>query len=343
MAALSVGAEIIAIWMPVFNGEKHIAKAIESVLAQTFTDFQLLISDNKSSDGTADTLARCAGLDRRVISVCPHEHLAGIPHMKFCWDLVAGLKSTYSVHIGHHDIWPVNYLETLVGRMDAELEARRKTPGSPTVAIVVPECWQLDETDRPVGKFQDIMQLGQMPRHIAPHFAILGVNSPHLFGLWNEEVRRRVPLRHCCGGWDHLVVMHAAIYGAILFEQHTAVYLRGPPPTQGMDVYGQRHLSKELLAAGPTDFLQQLEWYSHVVAESLETFPDPSAIPMFNMLSQVAAVCLYTILRGQNLHAVPGAMAVFNESRELKELFGGVNFVAQKFQELLATAQDIND
>ena len=42
----------VSIGVPVRNGERFLAEALDSLLAQTFTDFELLISDNSSSDQT---------------------------------------------------------------------------------------------------------------------------------------------------------------------------------------------------------------------------------------------------------------------------------------------------
>lgn len=40
----------VSIGMPVFNGERYIKQVIDSILAQTYTDFEFIISDNGSSD-----------------------------------------------------------------------------------------------------------------------------------------------------------------------------------------------------------------------------------------------------------------------------------------------------
>jgi glycosyltransferase involved in cell wall biosynthesis len=44
----------VTVLMPVHNGEKHIAGAIESVLGQTFSDFKLLVVDDCSTDSSMD-------------------------------------------------------------------------------------------------------------------------------------------------------------------------------------------------------------------------------------------------------------------------------------------------
>lgn len=64
---LRVGARPhVSIGVPVFNGEKFLAAALDSLLAQTYEDFELLISDNASTDSTPEICRRYAAMDRRV-------------------------------------------------------------------------------------------------------------------------------------------------------------------------------------------------------------------------------------------------------------------------------------
>ena len=57
---------LISIGMPVFDGEKYVAEAIESILNQTFTNFELIISDNASTDQTQQICQYYASKDNRV-------------------------------------------------------------------------------------------------------------------------------------------------------------------------------------------------------------------------------------------------------------------------------------
>ena len=43
---------LLSIGMPVYNGERYVEESIESILEQSFTDFELIISDNASTDST---------------------------------------------------------------------------------------------------------------------------------------------------------------------------------------------------------------------------------------------------------------------------------------------------
>jgi len=56
----------VSIGMPVFNGAAFLARALDSVLAQTYTDFELIISDNASTDATPEILRHYAARDARI-------------------------------------------------------------------------------------------------------------------------------------------------------------------------------------------------------------------------------------------------------------------------------------
>src|SRR5512145_868606 len=56
----------VSIGLPVYQGARFIRNALESILAQTHEDFELIISDNASTDGTEAIVRAYAERDRRV-------------------------------------------------------------------------------------------------------------------------------------------------------------------------------------------------------------------------------------------------------------------------------------
>lgn len=57
---------MISVFMPVYNGAAYIGEAVESILNQTYTEFELLIVDDASTDGTAGIISHWARTDARV-------------------------------------------------------------------------------------------------------------------------------------------------------------------------------------------------------------------------------------------------------------------------------------
>jgi len=62
-------APAISVVLPVFNADKYVAKAIRSILDQTFRNFELIVINDGSTDGTLKVLEQFSALDRRVVLV----------------------------------------------------------------------------------------------------------------------------------------------------------------------------------------------------------------------------------------------------------------------------------
>ena len=57
---------IISIGLPVYNGADSIKEAIDSILAQSFNNWELIVSDNNSSDSTVKIVEEFVKLDKRI-------------------------------------------------------------------------------------------------------------------------------------------------------------------------------------------------------------------------------------------------------------------------------------
>jgi glycosyltransferase involved in cell wall biosynthesis len=74
----------ISVLVPVFNGEKYLAECLDSVLAQDFSDYELLISEDCSSDGTVAVIERYAASDPRIRWWHNPVNLGPVANLNFC-------------------------------------------------------------------------------------------------------------------------------------------------------------------------------------------------------------------------------------------------------------------
>lgn len=101
---------IVSIGMPVYNGERFIRDALDSLLAQTFTDFELIISDNASTDATETICRDYATKDIRIRYVRQTENLGAISNFQFVLNQATGV---YFMWAAYDDKWSVDWLEQL--------------------------------------------------------------------------------------------------------------------------------------------------------------------------------------------------------------------------------------
>ena len=97
----------VLIGLPIYNGQKYIAQAIESVLNQSFEDFAVLISDNASTDGTWDTCRAYAERDSRIRLRRNERNLGAFANFRSVLD---GAQSPYFMWMSHDDVLHPDYV-----------------------------------------------------------------------------------------------------------------------------------------------------------------------------------------------------------------------------------------
>lgn len=106
---------IISIGMPIYNAESYLRSALDTLLGQDETAFELLISDNVSTDGTEDVCREYAKRDRRIRYVRLTSHVG--PGANFL-AVLRRATAPYFMWAAHDDRWEA----TFVSRILAELE-----------------------------------------------------------------------------------------------------------------------------------------------------------------------------------------------------------------------------
>ncbi|HXQ23799.1 MAG TPA: glycosyltransferase family A protein [Candidatus Acidoferrales bacterium] len=136
----------VSVLMTAFNREKYIGAAIESVLAQSIDDFELLIVDDRSRDGTVDIAADYARRDRRIRVVVNESNLGDYPNRN------RAARQARGRFLKYHDSDDLMYphcLATMVAPLAAEPRAGFALtngtwwPGGPCPMLLTPRmCYQ---------------------------------------------------------------------------------------------------------------------------------------------------------------------------------------------------------
>jgi glycosyltransferase involved in cell wall biosynthesis len=110
----------ISIVIPMFNAEAFVAQTIESVLAQTFSDWELVLVDDGSTDGSLAVAERYAQADRRIRIV--RQPNAGVSAARNAGYAACG-SSEFVIFLDNDDVWEPDALETLLRLLEAAPEA----------------------------------------------------------------------------------------------------------------------------------------------------------------------------------------------------------------------------
>jgi glycosyltransferase involved in cell wall biosynthesis len=110
----------MSIGLAVYNGEEFLAEAIDSILAQTFTDFELIISDNASTDRTAEIAKEYAARDPRIRYSRNDTNIGGANNENLTVELATG---TYFRLAAHDDVCAPTLLEKCLAALEANPDA----------------------------------------------------------------------------------------------------------------------------------------------------------------------------------------------------------------------------
>ena len=110
----------VSIGMPVYNGSRHVRRALDSLLAQSFTDFELIISDNASTDETRTICEESERIDSRVRYIRQEHNLGPIGNFDF---VLNQAKGEYFMWAAHDDLWEQDFLQVLLGEFESSSPA----------------------------------------------------------------------------------------------------------------------------------------------------------------------------------------------------------------------------
>lgn len=107
----------VSIGLPVFDGEKYLEESLNSILAQTFEDFELIISDNASNDRTQEICRAYAARDRRIRYYRNGNNLGASKNFNRVFKLSRG---EYFKWIAHDDVIAPDFLAKCVEALDQD-------------------------------------------------------------------------------------------------------------------------------------------------------------------------------------------------------------------------------
>jgi glycosyltransferase involved in cell wall biosynthesis len=138
----------VSIAVPTYNSERYIAQSLESLLGQTFADFELVISDNASTDGTQRICEEFAARDQRVRYVRRSENIGGPGNFCHVFSLCSGKYHKWSTS---DDYWDKTFLAKAVAILDAR----------PDVVLCYPKTRLIDAAGETIADYDDDLDLQQ--------------------------------------------------------------------------------------------------------------------------------------------------------------------------------------
>jgi glycosyltransferase involved in cell wall biosynthesis len=196
-----MGTPRVGIGLAVCNGERFLAATLDSLLAQTFEDFELIVCDNASTDRTPEIARAYAARDRRVRYVRNETNLGAAGNYRRAFALSSAPYFRWSAA---DDLFAPESLARCVEVLDRE----------PAVVLTYPKTTFIDEHGRVIGDYEDGLHLTS-PRpseRLRQLLARLRYCNA-IYGLMRADAMRKTRLVGDYIGSDIVFQAELALYG----------------------------------------------------------------------------------------------------------------------------------
>lgn len=209
--------------MPVYNGDNYLAPALDSLLAQTFTDFELIICDNASTDRTQEICSQYAARDARIRYFREPSNTGAVRNHNRTIELARGEFFKWAAH---DDVYAPTFIERCVSHLDANPETVLAFTKS---RFIDPEGALLDEYRHPL----DLSNRSRVKRFLA--YAFASHTMVEDYGLVRMEILRKTPLLGNFVWSDMVMFGELALHGPF-FEIPDILFFRREHPERAMQV-----------------------------------------------------------------------------------------------------------
>ncbi|QDV09002.1 Chondroitin synthase [Planctomycetes bacterium Poly30] len=195
----------VSIGLPVYNGEAFLEEAIRSAMDQTFGDFELILCDNASTDGTREICAEWAARDQRVRWARSEVHTGAAGNFNRAFGLARG---QYFRWAAHDDLTEPTYLERCVERLRGDHE----------IVLAHSEMVEIDEQGRVTRELGWPIQNANCP-NLVERFAG-AIHLDHgcfdVFGLIRRSALAKTHLIAPYLGSDRVLLAELALQGRLV-------------------------------------------------------------------------------------------------------------------------------
>lgn len=177
----------VSIGVPVYNGERFLRECLDSLLSQTFSDFELVISDNASTDKTEGICREYESRDQRVKYFRFEQNVGGPRNFNRVFGLCRG---TYQKWSTSDDFWAPDMLEKSVGVLDENPEVVLAYPKSNLMTAdgTFVECYEDSlhlYQDSPSARFIQILETSRLCH---AHLGVIRSDALRRTGLIGDQL-----------------------------------------------------------------------------------------------------------------------------------------------------------
>jgi glycosyltransferase involved in cell wall biosynthesis len=214
----------LSIGLPVYNGERFLVEAIDSILSQSYNDYEFIISDNASTDNTESICRSFAEKDNRICYYRNEKNMGAAWNFNRVVELARGELYKW---MADDDLYAPTFLEKCIEALD----------NHPSVILAYPRSDTIDENGEYLKSLNYEMRVDsdkawERFRHqiIDPHGCM------HIFGVLRTEIFRKTRLLANFVGSDRVLLGLLSLYGKF-YEVPEHLFFHREHPRRSVRAY----------------------------------------------------------------------------------------------------------
>jgi glycosyltransferase involved in cell wall biosynthesis len=190
----------LTVGLPVYNGEKYLAESLDALLGQSYGEYELIISDNASTDGTEEICRDYLARDERISYVKQPVNIGAAPNHNYVFEQS---RTELFKWASHDDLYGRDLLLRCVEALDADRD------------LVLAHAWQaiIDENGDVVLKVDYPLDTDNPSAPERFRSMLLTVGGDDFYGVIRSEVLRRTPLHASYHHADRTIMAELALHG----------------------------------------------------------------------------------------------------------------------------------
>jgi len=224
----------VSIGLPVFNEEKYLKLALDSLLAQDYQNFEIIISDNASTDRTSKICEEYAKSDKRIKYLLNESNIGGIQNFNKVFENSSG---KYFFWASGHDIRGVTFLSKCVNLLE----------NNPNVILCSSDALWIDSYNK-IGENLtnaiDTIGLNQIDR-FKKTIQNRGYNE-QIYGLIRKDILNKTGLYQKIIGPDLVLINELSLIGEFAHIEEPLLFIRKLLDYGSWEDYCKKHLKESV-------------------------------------------------------------------------------------------------
>jgi len=230
---------LVSIGMPLYNEERYLRQTLDSLIAQDYANFEIIISDNGSVDGTSNICQEYVAKDQRVHYYRNETNIGAAVNFQRVFELAQG---DYFVWVAGHDLWHRTFLSRCLEILSQDA----------SIVLCYPQALWINTDGQPLGLIPSSVETRGLDRISRLNVVLWGLGYCYpVYGLISSQALRKVSLGLQVIATDAIILAELSLLGAFAHISEPLLYMRKMDDFGSWDKYLEKIFMQSLSDLSP--------------------------------------------------------------------------------------------